>query len=367
MLPKFIIITLFFTVSLFSQTFRFTTDEVYKTGSKGDEIVFEFHITNISQSPQSIYILRTINITPEDWQSSLCFDEACFAPFVDSIVTNEDFGSSPIQPGETRDFSIHVFTINNDGVARVSVTAYNMNNPEESYTHSLIAKTPVLTESTFSFVPDSYSVAGQGGEELVVNFNLVNNSTEPQSFYIVRTLNLHPDLWQVSLCFDESCFAPFVDSVVTNEDFGSSTLQPGEHRDFSIHFFTDNTIDSARAQILAVSVQNPLDIKVVNLFATTDISGDIKEFNPSNFTLFQNYPNPFNPETNIKFSISEGSDVSLKVFDLQGKIVQDIVTGYFNAGEYEFKFDASNFASGIYYYEFKSNNFKQSKKMVILK
>lgn len=239
MLPKFILIALFLTVSLFSQTFRFTTDEVYKTGNTGDEIVFEFHITNISESPQSIYILRTINITPENWQSSLCFDEACFAPFVDSIVTNGDFGSS--------------------------------------------------------------------------------------------------------------------------------TLQPGEHRDFSVHFFTDNSIDSASAQILAVSIQDPLDIKVVNLFATTDISGDIKETIPSNFTLLQNYPNPFNPETNIKFSLYQGSDISLKVFDSQGKFVRDIASGYFNAGEYEFKFDASNFASGIYYYEFKSNNFKQSKKMVILK
>ncbi len=73
---------------------------------------------------------------------------------------------------------------------------------------------------------------------------------------------------------------------------------------------------------------------------------------PLQFSLKQNYPNPFNPSTVISYSLSVPSSVTLKVFNLLG---QEIVTlldnEEYNAGEHEVEFDASNLASGVYYYK----------------
>ena len=63
---------------------------------------------------------------------------------------------------------------------------------------------------------------------------------------------------------------------------------------------------------------------------------------PSDYSLFQNYPNPFNPSTKIKFSITRGdNNVSLKVFDLNGKEMSVVADGKFQPGTYEVVFDGS--------------------------
>ena len=94
---------------------------------------------------------------------------------------------------------------------------------------------------------------------------------------------------------------------------------------------------------------------------------------PKVFALKQNYPNPFNPVTNIKFDIPKRSNVTLKVFDVTGRIVTEIYNALSEPGVYTADFDAVNLASGIYYYEIaattESGNmlFRDVKKMVLLK
>ncbi|MEO8665524.1 MAG: choice-of-anchor B family protein [Ignavibacteria bacterium] len=90
---------------------------------------------------------------------------------------------------------------------------------------------------------------------------------------------------------------------------------------------------------------------------------------PDNFTLGQNYPNPFNPSTSIKFSLPENSVVSLKVFDINGREVADLINEKRNAGNYEMSFDANKYSlsSGMYYYTLTAGNFKESKKMILIK
>lgn len=89
--------------------------------------------------------------------------------------------------------------------------------------------------------------------------------------------------------------------------------------------------------------------------------------NPDKFTLSQNYPNPFNPKTVIRYSLSENNFVSLKVFDALGKEVMILINNMQIAGTYEVNFDAASFSSGIYYYKLESDNFSETKKMIILK
>ncbi|MBN8547195.1 MAG: T9SS type A sorting domain-containing protein [Ignavibacteria bacterium] len=131
-----------------AQTFEFTPNHTVLNDSLGSELVFEFTFRNLTNSPQTIYIVRTQeNLPHQDWTSSMCFDLGCFAPFVDSVATTPDFSSSPLQPMETRDFSVHIFTSTINGTATVTVKAVNMNQPAEFYTVELTGRTiPVSVE-----------------------------------------------------------------------------------------------------------------------------------------------------------------------------------------------------------------------------
>ena len=115
------------------------------------------------------------------------------------------------------------------------------------------------------------------------------------------------------------------------------------------------------------------------LFAGMDYYGIYKSANkvvttlneentvPSKFELMQNYPNPFNPSTSIEYSVPSNEYVLLKVYDLLGNEVNTLVNERQSAGNYEVNFDASNLASGIYFYRIQSGSFIQTKKLMLLK
>lgn len=88
---------------------------------------------------------------------------------------------------------------------------------------------------------------------------------------------------------------------------------------------------------------------------------------PANYSLYQNYPNPFNPTTNIKFAVTKSGLVSLKVYDLAGKEVSTLVNESMAPGTYEYKFNATNLSSGIYFYTLKANGYSETKKMMLIK
>ena len=88
---------------------------------------------------------------------------------------------------------------------------------------------------------------------------------------------------------------------------------------------------------------------------------------PTSFSLYQNYPNPFNPITKIRFSIPSQSDLSLAVYDILGRKIETLFSGNQPSGTYEFKWDASRFSSGVYFYRLEAGNFVQTRKMLLIK
>lgn len=97
-------------------------------------------------------------------------------------------------------------------------------------------------------------------------------------------------------------------------------------------------------------------------------NGQISSEVPANFGLAQNYPNPFNPSTQIKYDIAKSSFVSLKVYDAIGNEVSTIYNGNLNAGRYSADFNASNLATGIYFYSLSVDGIKiDTKKMILVK
>lgn len=88
---------------------------------------------------------------------------------------------------------------------------------------------------------------------------------------------------------------------------------------------------------------------------------------PDKFSLSQNYPNPFNPETSINFSLPKSSDAKLTVYNSLGMQVAELVNEKLSAGEYNYKFNASALASGIYFYTIETPDFTSTKKMTLVK
>lgn len=88
---------------------------------------------------------------------------------------------------------------------------------------------------------------------------------------------------------------------------------------------------------------------------------------PMNFTLSQNYPNPFNPTTTILYGVPNDGNVTMKVYDNNGREIKTLVSGPMSAGYYTINFNASGLSSGVYFYKLESGNFVATKKMVIMK
>jgi hypothetical protein len=96
---------------------------------------------------------------------------------------------------------------------------------------------------------------------------------------------------------------------------------------------------------------------------------------PGTFRLFQNYPNPFNPVTKIRFDVaqhtpyplSRGENVTLKVYDILGKEITTLVNEQLQPGSYEVTFDGSNLPSGVYFYQLRTGDFVNTKKLILFK
>ena len=103
--------------------------------------------------------------------------------------------------------------------------------------------------------------------------------------------------------------------------------------------------------------------------------GQSNDVIPKIYALSQNYPNPFNPTTTIKYSIAPPNlpkgealqHISLNVYDMLGREIATLVSEEKQPGNYEVKFDGSNFSSGIYFYRIQVGSFKQTKKLILLK
>lgn len=99
-----------------------------------------------------------------------------------------------------------------------------------------------------------------------------------------------------------------------------------------------------------------------NLTGTDIEGGEV----PEEFVLYGNYPNPFNPSTTISFELSSSTQVTLEVFDLQGRRMESLVSGVLNAGRHNVSFDASGFSSGTYMYRLWAGGGKVVTKSMVL-
>jgi hypothetical protein len=125
------------------------------------------------------------------------------------------------------------------------------------------------------------------------------------------------------------------------------------------------------------SLHGKIDIYSDNIFYWSDsfsiefIPTGIRELNgmiPSKFALNQNHPNPFNPMTTIEFSIPKHDYVTIRIYNLLGQEVAELIANRFAPGIYSYTWDAKSFASGVYYYVLQTESgFTQSRKLTLIR
>ena len=98
-------------------------------------------------------------------------------------------------------------------------------------------------------------------------------------------------------------------------------------------------------------------------------SGNLSNFNVNNniFKLDQSYPNPFNPTTTISYQIKQYSNIDINIYDINGRLVENLFNGFKSAGSYSFDWDANNVPSGVYFLNMNANSFSSTQKLMLIK
>ena len=165
---------------------------------------------------------------------------------------------------------------------------------------------------------------------------------------------LHAASYELQVSLDNAFQLVVVDTTVTDTVATPSTVLD----DTTTFYWRVGGIDSA----------GPGPFSTTGLFKTGILLA-VKDADvtPKAFALYQNYPNPFNPTTVISYQLAVNSLVSLKVYDILGRIVQTLVEGEQPAGSYQAAFDGSHLGSGIYICRLQAGTFTATKKLLLVK
>jgi len=133
---------------------------------------------------------------------------------------------------------------------------------------------------------------------------------------------------------------------------------------------TEKIVTGNKFYEISIINSNKLWVSGNALLAFTDNATSISQTSvntPDKFEMKQNYPNPFNPATKINFDMKKSGFASLVVYDNTGREVQTLVNENLNVGSYSVDFNAGNLTSGVYFYTLTTSDFRETKKMTLVK
>jgi len=180
-------------------------------------------------------------------------------------------------------------------------------------------------------------------------------------------------------------------SAQSTKEFAIELIDP-QIKNLSVQWFLDNSLISENAnnflfdasavsdgthKLKVVVKDNTIFVRndpnnlllsefewTVNVGNTTSTDDDILKYE---FSFGQNYPNPFNPSTTINYTLTNSSNASLKIYDVFGREVATLFEEYKSAGNYKIEFNAGDIASGVYFYVLSAGEFRDVKKLILLK
>lgn len=185
-----------------------------------------------------------------------------------------------------------------------------------------------------------------------------------------------PVLQELKKNYDEKVISKY--NSIEKTQYAKKTIPAGERSSIEMKIYDEkqqtivtrsiNNIRYAKNRTKSEKEDRLLEDLIIS--GGMDLHADNSQFEnivPSEYKLHQNYPNPFNPATTIKYQIPTDGLVQIKVYDLIGREVMTLVNERKAAGTYETVFNATSFASGIYFYKIQSGNFVETKRMMLVK
>ena len=336
----------------------------------------------------NVHITFSLNGGPEN--SLQLFDDAQHNDWAvgDGIYGNQ---IGPFSLGDHIDYNFSVTDIDNNkidvGIFTVDVVAHGE---------------PVNTNQGFEETPVGVSGGNIAGWYLGLSapasgiFNIVDDTVKEGNHALkIEVTDLGSNPWDVQAVNEpfsveeNSQYRYFVwakadkDNVIANFDVEDSSFNVWQAmevnlttkwQEYSFDFSTPKGVVGGRsANWFSLSNNEyklPItyyfdDLRIVKLGSI--VSVEEPQEVPVEFSLHQNYPNPFNPSTTINYQIPTAGIVSLKVYDVLGREVANLVNEEKPAGTYNITFNAGNFASGVYFYQLKAGNFVSTKKLVLMK
>ena len=133
--------------------------------------------------------------------------------------------------------------------------------------------------------------------------------------------------------------------------------------------WSKNTEQEGKYRVI-ISVTDGIDKVKTSAIIEVSSQSAVQESNqgiPDEYTLENNYPNPFNPITTIKYSLPEKSNVKISIYNMNGRKVETLIKTSKEAGYHQIKWNASDVASGVYFYRINAENFTEVKKCVLIK
>ena len=159
-----------------------------------------------------------------------------------------------------------------------------------------------------------------------------------------------------------------ITSIEIGDNFGFLIVYHNSPKADSVEFKLFNSVTN---QLIKANKKTTFDsnAKAGSLNAPLILSVDEQEELPSSFALSQNYPNPFNPSTNFKFELPKASRVTIDIYNILGQKVVTLVNSHYAAGSHIVTWNAgaSGIASGMYLAEMKVDDFRQVRKMMLIK
>lgn len=217
-------------------------------------------------------------------------------------------------------------------------------------------------------IPIVANLTGDDHPEVIIRSGYIFPGTDQERVHILDHTLTPIEGWPVKTPAPptqifSTPYAPMVDD--TDNDGLVELVLVGEAGSVYIWDFDASVDDGKNTGRLFVDNLNSNQYK--GPVVPTDVTEDPGNILPRSFTLKQNYPNPFNPSTVISFEIPTRSAVKLEVFNVLGQKVTTLVNDQLAAGSYTATFDGSRYASGVYLYRLRADDFEETRKMVLVK
>jgi photosystem II stability/assembly factor-like uncharacterized protein len=237
----------------------------------------------------------------------------------------------------------------------ISGVVWKTTNGGENWRPTIVGAEPIFNIHFF----DSLNVLGVGGD-LEYGASAIR-TTDAGNFWDYQTVGIYGVAKSMSFRTETEAWVALTigQNFMYTFDAGETWIDTSTVDSSSIYdlVFTDSLTGYAVGEngvILKYKYQYPDDLSK-------------EKFTINDFSLSQNYPNPFNSSTIIEYNISEPSFVSLKIYDVLGSSIADLVEGFMQSGTYKVSWDGGKYPSGVYYISLNVNGRILSRKMILIK